>query len=77
MKNRPKRGAHQHYTDANPRELADAHRDAGVLVFQKDSRRLEMAWKWQVISKVGWGARIALQHVFLVVLRTRLLYFKV
>lgn len=46
-------GAHQHYTDVNPRELADAHRDAGVLVFQKDSRpdaRLSTAY-------VAWGQK--------------------
>lgn len=57
MKNRPKRGAHQHYTDVNPRELADAHRDAGVLVFQKDSRRLEMAGHFQ--GRLGGAHRFA------------------
>lgn len=48
-----------------------------VMLVCWSSKRTAGAWKWQVISKVGWGARIALQHVFLVVLRTRLLYFKV
>lgn len=46
-------GSHQHYSDVNPMELADAHRDAGVLVFQQHSRpdaRLSTAY-------VAWGQK--------------------
>eukprot|EP00435_Cladocopium_sp_Y103_P037353 s1042_g9.t2 len=48
-------GSHQHYTNVNPMELADAHRDAGVLVFQQHSRpdaRLSTAY-------VAWGQLIS------------------
>ena len=43
-------GSHQHYSDVNPFELADAHRDAGVLVFQHFSR-LGDSW-------VNWSSTI-------------------
>ena len=44
-------GSHQHYLDVNPKELADAHRDAGVLVFQHHSRT---GWMGLLRSKI-WG----------------------